>query len=275
MKNHYKLAALLVLALGVLAAAMVCYMKSINRTGQQAISVIMKRRSSNQAQAEQIQTVEYKQDGISASYPQLAQGENEEDTKKINQMIQEDFNKILKIYSFHPFPEPTPVEEGSNPELLKIGYTIKLNNDKYISILYTAIFESPYSAHPTELVYTTNISKKDKKRLMLSDILNLNESLINNFRKWEFIPIEESNQEFNKAIRDYVTSISEGDLLQGFETADIIGSGNIWGVFSYLTENKLGISLGVPHYIGDHVEFEKEYSKLKDFLQSEKGKLGL
>jgi hypothetical protein len=116
------------------------------------------------------------------------------------------------------------------------------------------------------LAYTTNIDKVKNQRLKLSDIVTLNSDFVKNFREWNFVSEEEGNEELNKAIRDYISNMSDEDLLMGFLAADQIGSGNLWGMYSYLTPERLGISVSVPNYIGDHVEFERDYSELGDFL---------
>ena len=33
-----------------------------------------------------------------------------------------------------------------------------------------------------------------------------------------------------------------------------------------MTTDSLGISIGVPNYLGDHVEFEMDYNTLKPYL---------
>lgn len=216
---------------------------------------------------DEIEKEQYKKDGIEAEYPKLISGGNTEDLERWNQMIYEDFNKILKIYSFNPFPELTPSPTNQIPTILTIKNMVKLNTTNLISIFYNADYNSKFSAHPTDLVYTTNIDKTNKVRLKLSDIIKLDKDFVKDFREWTFIPVEQGNEELNKAIKDYVDNISDEDLLMGFQTADNIGSGNLWGIYSYFTPDRLGISLEVPNYIGDHIEFEREYSKLKDFLK--------
>lgn len=212
-----------------------------------------------------IQQEKYLKDGISASYPVIISGAPEENLKVLNQMIAKDFNKILQIYSFHPFPESTSAPV--NPVvILTITDIIKLNNGKLLSILYKADFSSKYVAHPTNLVYTTNIDTAKEKRLKLSDIVKLSPEFVKYFKTWDFISNNKENKEVNDAIRDYINGLSEEDLLKAFQSADIIGSENLWGTYSYLTPDSLGISLSVPNFLGDHVEFEKKYSELKDYL---------
>jgi hypothetical protein len=221
----------------------------------------------SQSQENQIEEQKYQKDGIEATYPRIITGGGEADLAAWNRLIEDDFNKILDIYSFNPFPEATPQPSGVMPTILTIKDDLKLNDSRFISILYTAAFRSPYSAHPTDLIYTTNIDKTGSKKLRLPDIVKLNSDFIKDFRTWDSVSYEEGNEEFNKAIKDYIANLSDKDLMMGFKAADQIGSNNLWGVYSYLTPDKLGISIGVPNYIGDHVEFEAEYTKLKDYLK--------
>ncbi len=211
-----------------------------------------------------ITSVKYNKDGIEGEYPKLIAGGTQEELDSWNRLIYDDFDKILQIYSFNPFPE---LPNNKIPTILKIKYEVKLNSKNFISIMYTASYNSPYSAHPTQLVYTTNIDKGNNKRLQLSDIIEINEDFIKNFRTWERVNVEGNTEEINKAIQDYMADLYMEDLLLGFKSADIIGYGNLWGIYSYLTPDSLGISVGVPNYIGDHVEFERKYTQIEEFLK--------
>jgi hypothetical protein len=246
-----------------------------NRVGEEAvdtdandISEYQDSVTTGQNQATQVISVKYRQNGISAEYPKIVNGGSEKELNQWNQIIEGDFDKILDIYSFQPFPQLTPIPADQIPVILTIKYDMKLNSEKYISILYTAAYNSPYSAHPTQLIYTTNISKSKSSRLKLKDMVKLNNNFVENFRTWNLTTIEEGNEELYQAVQDYVAGISNSDLLLGFEAADIIGSKNLLDVYTYLTQESLGISLGVPHYAGDHAEFEKNYTELQDFIRS-------
>lgn len=225
--------------------------------------------SSAGEQTEQIKEITYNKNGISGSYPNFITGRSEDAVKKWNKIIEEDFQKILEIYSFTPILGPTPTAETQIPVILNINHTIKLNSNNIVSVFYKAAYNSPYSAHPTELVYTTNIDKNKNTRLRLSDVVRLDEEFVKNFRTWDFKSVEENNPEINQAVKDYLASISDEDLLAGLIAADQINSKNLWDIYSYYTPEKLGISLGVPNYIGDHVEFERSYEELKDFIKPE------
>lgn len=214
-----------------------------------------------------IEETYYHKNGVEAYYPKFISGGSQEQLQLWNEIIEGDFRKILDIYSLEPFPSPIPTRPGDIPTILRVENRVTLNNERFFSVLYKASFTSPYSAHPSETVYTTNIDKRAGRRLRLPEELNVDEAFIKDFRSWSFIPFEEGNEELNQAIRDYIDNISDEDLLMGFRAADQIGAANLWGINSYLTPDSLGISISVPHYAGDHVEFEREYTKLIRYLK--------
>lgn len=209
--------------------------------------------------------VRYQEDGIDARYPQFTPDHDQ--SAMWNKIIKADFDKILGIYSFRPITGLSPSPGAGAPTILKILYEIKLDNARYTGIFYTADFMSPYSAHPTQLIYTTNLDKENDVRLRLSDIVTLNRDFIQNFRSWEPVSDQNSRPEIIQGIRDYIAGLNDEELLMGMKSADLIGSGNLYDIYSYLTPDKLGISIGIPNFLGDHAEFEQEYAKLKDYLK--------
>jgi hypothetical protein len=212
-----------------------------------------------------IQEVIYHKEGIDAAYPRLISGASAKELELWNRIIKEDFDKIIQIYSFQPYPEPTPDSTDVVPPVLMISYEVKGNTRDWISILYRAYFSAAYTAHPSNLVYTTNIGKEKGRRIRLSDIVKLNEDFVREFRTWIRKGSPEDPIEVQQAIRDYINNITDAELLAGFQAADQIGSNNPWGIFSYMTGDRLGISIQVPHYAGDHAEFEQDLSKLERF----------
>ncbi len=213
-----------------------------------------------------ISTKQFSKGGVIGEYPFVSSGGSKSQITSWNQIIKKDFNKIVNLYSFQSIPGPAPGPSEVPPVILTIKYETRLN-DKILSFLYLADFNASFTAHPTQLTYTTNIQKKNNQRILLGDIVQLNEDFVKDFRTWDFISAEPSNQELNQAIKDYFKEMSDEDILKGLKHADIIGSGNQLDVFSYMTPTGLGLSFGVPNYLGDHVEFERAYDKIKKFIK--------
>jgi len=213
------------------------------------------------------ETVLFHKNGIEASYPRIVVGGTQDEINQWNHLILTDFNKILEIYSFQPFPGPTPAPVEVVPTLLKVTYEIKSNTIEWLSLFYSADFNSSYSAHPSNLIYTTNLDKRHNQRLELNDIVKLSDAFVKEFRTWERKASTDDNKEMETAAQEYINNITDQELLEGLKSADQIGSDNPWGIYSYLTKDGLGISIEVPNYAGDHVEFEAPFTKLTNFLQ--------
>jgi hypothetical protein len=199
----------------------------------------------------------YQRDGTYVAYPLIISGADSQKMDIWNSILLDDINKILKIYSDYAFTQPPTEQDIFLPDNLHITYEIKRNDDRYLSIFYTADFFSPYAAYPTQLVYTTNIDMKNNIRLKLSDINITEQSLVDDLDSWELVTKNDENKEYTQAIQDYITGLGKAILRMGFASADIIGPDNYLGIYSYLTPNKIGISISVPNYLGDHIEFER------------------
>lgn len=203
----------------------------------------------------------YKGMGIYASYPIFVSIEGKERQDILNNIILEDINKILSLYSGYAFTQPAKEEDLYKSDILYINYEIMRKDEHYLSILYKADFFSPYAAHPTQLIYTTNIDLKNNRRIQLSDIIEVNRYLIENFTLWRLVTKEGDKGEYLQAINDYISGLGKEILWMGFKKADIIGPDNYLEIFSYLRPDTIGISISVPNYLGDHVEFERAISK--------------
>lgn len=193
----------------------------------------------------------YQSDGTYVTYPLIMSGADSKKLDILNSILLDDINKILKIYSAFALAQPPKEQDVFLPDTLRITYEIKRNDDKYISVYYTADFYSPYAAYPTQLVYTTNIDVKNNMRLKLSDTYITDQTILDELASWEF----------PQAVHDYIKGLGKEILRMGFESADIIGPDNYLGIFSYLTPDRIGISISVPNYLGDHVEYEIPLSK--------------
>lgn len=195
--------------------------------------------------------------GTYVTYPIIIFEANEEKQDIWNKIIFEDIGKVLKIYSAYAYAPHTDGADILQMDTLHITYDIKRFDNRYLSIFYTADFHSPYAAYPTQLIYTTNIDLQYDRRLRLSDFIKNNEHLVSNIVSWEIVTKDNDSKEYRRAVNDYIEGLGKDILLMGLEAADIIGPDNYLGIFSYLTPDNLGVSISVPNYLGDHVEFEE------------------
>ena len=182
-------------------------------------------------------TEEYKEDRINIYYPQI-----ENVDKSINDLIKKETLNGLKYY-----------EEKENLTL-DINYDIKLLSDDYISIVYSGIGYIQGTAHPNNIFYTTNINLKDVKKTRLTDIVTIDEDFLDLLRK-------SAKEQLPDAIYESFSTTSFGDnekLLKYLKNSDKLelNSEEQFDTFSYMTDDKIGISLPVSHAIGDYIEIE-------------------
>lgn len=101
--------------------------------------------------------------------------------------------------------------------------------------------------------------------MKLNDLVSVNSEYIEKFLKSK--NPNPGTEEKTKVALEYIKeSYSMRDLQKYFSKADLLfDNENSVYIFSCYTKDSLGISIGVPHAIGDHAEFEIKY---KDIVQN-------
>lgn len=187
-------------------------------------------------------------------FPQLSGLSDVDKQSRINSTLKDEAIKVLKYYE-----EPTGFVE------VNIDYKVVLETTNVLSIQYSGVGFVNTAAHPNNLFYTTNINIKAGERLRLLDIVNIDGDLANKFTKGEFQALWPEQGEA-------LQHITNEEIKRNFEdadTLDYIGTEKQSDVFSYFTNDSLGISVSVSHAIGDHAEFEIKYKDIKDNIKTE------
>ena len=204
----------------------------------------------------------YKNKNVIIKYPQIMNfGENAKQ-EMLNKIIKDDALRILNNY------------KGVTDELsLEITYNIKLENTYFLSIQYSGYTNIKGAAHPTNIFYTTNIDIENGKKLRLADLVKIDEAFVKNFKKGQFIDWQGQTDsdaiQRKSAVISAVNDLSSKDLIKYFNESDNMGEENASSTFSYLAKNSLGISVNIPHAIGDHGEFEMKYKDISDNINTE------
>lgn len=192
-------------------------------------------------------------------YPQIIGLGDESKEKAINELIKEG----ALAY----------VTNGVDDKLTaEIGCEISLINKDFLSIKYSGVENYAGTVHPNNVFYTTNMDIKNSKILKLDDIALINENLVDAFKKGKYVPYgitddKKGDKEHEVAIIEYVNNLYDKDLLESLKKADYKGEmGDLPLTSIYLTKDSLGISINVPHVMGDHVEYEIKYESLKNNL---------
>lgn len=203
----------------------------------------------------------YTDKNITINYPQITNLNDTSKQKKINEIIK---NDILK--SFYKGPE-----DGMAVE---IKYIIKLSNISFLSIQYIGIISFNGANHPTNEIYTTNIDLAKDRKLRFTDVVNVDENVVNKFKNgkyiyWEDNSISQSSEDLKSDVISQVNDYTTDDSIKWFNKSDDTDENDSHITFSYFTKDSIGISLAVPHAIGDHAEFEVKYSDLAPNIKHE------
>lgn len=194
----------------------------------------------------------YTDKNVTVNYPQLTNLGDKDKQNKINELI--------KAEALADFSDGT--DENMD---LKLDYAIRLQNEDILSIQYSGVGYYKGAAHPGNWFYTTNIDMNSGKKIKLSDLININEDFVVKFKKEKRIDGElsddsQSNKELQSVVIEYVDNIDTDKLMTYFKQSDSRGiRENPSNTYSYLTKDSIGISISVPHALGDHAEFQIYY----------------
>lgn len=168
-------------------------------------------------------------DNVRISIPQIA-NDNFDDVNELIKTTIVDY--ILNYYS-----------NDLDDLTLELSYEISYDSKDLISINFSGVGNKKNAAYPNNIFKTINIDMRKRKLLKLNDLYNVDYSFIEMYKK------EFEKQVEGISINDIYT---DEQLANYFKNADEFDS----YVMSYYTKDKIGISLLVPHAIGDHIEVE-------------------
>ncbi len=191
------------------------------------------------------------------NYPQVSGLSNGNILKTINGNIKNEALKVLKYYD-----DPDGWLESAE---VNIKHVITMRSPAVLSIQYYGLGEISNAPHPHNLFYTTNINIRTGEVIRLKDIVKIDEAFARSFISGKFKAENDFQAEALELldIESILSSFREADRM------DNIGTVGHSYVFSYFTEDSLGISIPVPHTIGDHAEFEIKYQDITDNILSE------
>ena len=158
--------------------------------------------------------------------------------------------KVLDIYK----------QKGDNLSI-DIDYKIKWMSKNLLSIQYIGTGFVDGGAYPNNISYTANYTLREGIKIKLTDFINLDENFVDKFQEGQYVKYD-PELDVEKESKNELGRISKDELIKYLNEADNISIDNEMNVFSYFTEDSLGISVSVPHTIGDHVEIEIKYQDI-------------
>jgi hypothetical protein len=208
----------------------------------------------NKSNTYEIIDKDYNKNDVKINYPQIKNLSNQKKIEVINKSLEDEALSILNRYA----------KENSNMNniTMDIDYEVKLKSDKYLSIVYKGYSYVKGAAYPISVFYTTNIDMEKGSRIRLSDYVNINNILIK-LKDPHNVRVLSTEREAAEAQKNILINMDNAELLSMLEDADFYeANGEIEmpeiGVYSYMNEDSIVISLPVNHAIGDHAEFELE-----------------
>lgn len=196
----------------------------------------------------------YNNKNVTIYYPQIMNLGDSSKQKRINKIIKDDALRLFNSYK-------ASGEEFS----LEINYAIKLQNMDILSIQYSGLSNFKGSAHPSNLFFTTNIDINNARKIRLNELVNIDETFVKKLREGKYVTSSQGSTELKNAIYMELNRLTDNELIKMLKNADTVNSES----FSFLTNDSLGISISVPHPVGDHAEFEIKYQNLNGNIKHE------
>jgi hypothetical protein len=200
--------------------------------------------------ASDLYTLKDDNNDIEIEYPVLKASDDKNLEKKINNLIIEEALKVIDNYDY---------EDRGHLDL-EISYQIALETPFLMSIQHEGLAYVEKSAHPNKLFYTSNVDLLSGQIQRLEDFVKIEDDFINLFLTGGFDYVGPLDSK-----PDYDDFSSLESLRNQFENADTMAS-----VYTYLTKNRLGISIEAPYAVGGYRLFEIEYQAISDFIIHDK-----
>lgn len=211
----------------------------------------------------------YKYSNITIEYPEI--------TNLGNSAKQAQLNSLIKTSVLDGFDLTSDIKTGTiagyNQPIadltMNITYNIGLKNKNILSIEYLGDSNIKGSMHPNNYIYTSNIDINNVKALKLGDMFSLTPNFVTAFKNYGvYKPWYQASNEGAPSKSDITAQIynynDNNYMLQCLNKSDVPWSqaqnGDASGVFSYLTNDGVVISMEVSHAGGDHAEFKVPYS---------------
>lgn len=160
------------------------------------------------------------------------------------------YEKVQKLVTFGSILEPD--------EKLDIDYkaAVTLQNSKIISFVIWGDYNNSKTPHPSAVFYTFNIDLSTIKELKITDLYNINAD----FKKVFYEKKQAPQDNFAHHEQFMIDAFLSGEFTIGeFSYPD-----NIQFLFN---PEGIVISFSIPHAVGDHVEFQLNYSDIQQFYK--------
>jgi len=183
---------------------------------------------------------------IKIEYPVIIGLSDENMQKTINEII---MVEALNVYNYYDYEDRGHLE-------LDVTFNIALEDESVLSIQYYGLGYVENAAHPNKLFYTTNIDMLTGVKMRLANLLDIEDDFVSMFIGGEFNHVGPLGEEPDLGYYGSHDMAKEG----------LISADNEGSIFSYLTNDSIGISIPVSHAIGGFALFEIDYDDIREYV---------
>lgn len=205
----------------------------------------------------ELKKVNYSNQNVNISFPAIINLNDLEQEKMLNEILKSEAMQVLDYFG----------ENGQDIEL-DVNYSSKWIGSTSLSIQFTGSSYVKGGPYPNSIFFTTNLDIKNGKKILLRDIVKIDDKFIDLLRQAKYVQ-HNSDLNVETEAREKLSEYSYAELISYLNKTDELNVTNKLGVFTYFTKESLGISFNVPHVLGDHVEYEISYSDLKKNILTE------
>ncbi|MDT8900753.1 hypothetical protein [Anaeroselena agilis] len=198
---------------------------------------------------------------IAIRYPQIVNLGDEERQIRINDLIRSE----AVPGQFHDYTD-------NRLFTLPIDFKITWQSDNLLSIQYSGMGYVKGTPHPNHFFYTTNIDIAQVKKVILKDIVRIDEDFVEKFRHENIKTVSPHPGALSgkKILIDSTPFNKVDDTIRHFYEADEVDQkGRLPSNYCYFTPDSLGISVYAPHFMGGHAEFEIKYEDIAENIKAE------
>jgi alpha-L-arabinofuranosidase len=193
----------------------------------------------------------YKEGVISIKYPQITGYSDAAVQSKLNQLIADSAMRDLPA-----------LKKEAALAAYEITDVVALNNPAVLSVYFNGYSNYQGAVHPNQFFYSMTIDVKKLQTVTLSQLVTVTPDFVAKLQNADIMPNGiDLTPGFVSAVKDSKNELGTDFWVQQLKKADTSGA----GVSSFLTKDALGISIGVPHVMGDHAEFLLKFSDLHGF----------
>lgn len=203
--------------------------------------------------------------GVKIEYPQIVNLGDRELQERINALI---LSEAVPVNFFHRLSNDKDGRHFS----MHLRCEITWQSDRLLSIRFAGSSYGQGAPYPPREFYTLNIDMVKGKKLLLRDLIVINENFAEKFRAEGIKTVSPHPGRFTgkQVFADFTPFKTGEDTIRLFNDADELSpEGYRPGTYCYFTPDSFGISTSVAHAIGDHADFEIKYEDIAENIKAD------